>query len=237
MASHGSVQALSPQGLKVVAILVALLAVPLGWLGFTSLVAGLSHSQAQLFLDDWGKSGQEPSERAWQLTTNAAERARVWYPGTNAAYADSLGRAYEWYKVKLPFGHPEAEAARRQAVEAYRESIASRPLWPYTWAQLAFAKLRLLEFDDEFDLALKKAAELGRERVRVHAPLAEIGMIAWPSLDTEQRAATWRSLELVLRYDPRRAKYLHQLAKEANLYPQLCAALDPELLQKRRWCR
>lgn len=234
--SRSSAAAISPAGLRVLSGLVLLLALPLTYLAFTTLMAGLSHQQAWLFLDDWGRSGEAPSERAWQLTVDAAENAVAWSPADNGEYADTLGRAYEWYGIDAPFGDASAEDARRMAVSAYRESITSRPLWPYTRVQLAYAKLRLLEFDDEFHQVLSEARRLGAGRVRIHAPLAEIGMIAWPQLNADERKATWQSLELVLRYHHRRANPLQALAKDAGLHDQLCAALDPELLQKRRWC-
>ncbi|PSL15777.1 hypothetical protein CLV44_10358 [Marinobacterium halophilum] len=236
MSTHAS--ALPPAGLKVLSVLLLLLALPLGYLGFTTFVAALSHQQAKLFLDHWGDKKTEPSVQAWQVAVDASEHALSWSPGSNGAYADTQGRVYEWYQVQsAPFGDSAAELARRKALAAYRQSVESRPLWPYTRVQVAYAKLRLLEFDAEFDTALVRARTLGEGRVRVHAPLVEIGMIAWPSLDAEQRAATWESLALLLRYAPRKAKSLQVLAQKAGLYPQLCVSLDPDLLKQRGWCQ
>lgn len=227
---------LSSAGLKGLAVVVIFLALPLFYLGFSSFIAGVSGNQAQLFLDDWSKKGTDPSDRAWQVAVEAANRALKWTPGPGAAHADRLGRIYEWYLISRPFGDPEAEPARHQAVEAYRLAIASRPLWPFTRIQLAYAKLRLLEFDNEFYQQLEEARRLAPWRVRIHGPLAEIGMIAWPQLNRQQQTETWQSLELVLRYDPRRARPLRDLAERAGLTASLCRAIDPVLLRQHGWC-
>ena len=227
---------LPPARLKLLVGVVVLLVLPLLYLSFTTLMAGITGRQAQMFLDDWGQKGKDPSEKAWQFAVDAAERSLEWTPGSGAAHADRLGRILEWYRVSQPFGDAEAEPARRQAVEAYRQSVEARPLWPYTRIQLAYAKLRLLEFDDEFHQQLAEARRLAPWRVRIHGPLAEIGMIAWPQLNAQQKAETWQSLELVLRYDPRRAKPLQDLAERAGLTTAMCKAVDSELLKQRRWC-
>jgi hypothetical protein len=222
--------------LKLVVGVVVLLVLPLLYLSFTTLMAGITGRQAQMFLDDWGQKGTDPTEKAWQFAVDAAERSLEWTPGSGSGHADRLGRIYEWYRVSLPFGDADAEPARRKAVEAYRQSVEARPLWPYTRIQLAYAKLRLLEFDAEFHQQLAEARRLAPWRVRIHGPLAEIGMIAWPQLSEQEKAETWQSLELVLRYDARRAKPLQNLAERAGLTASMCAALDPQLLKQRRWC-
>lgn len=227
---------LPPARLKLVVGLVVLLVLPLLYLSFTTLMAGITGRQAQMFLDDWGQKGNDPSEKAWQFAVDAAARSLDWTPGSGAGHADRLGRIYEWYRVSQPFGDADAEPARRKAVEAYRQSVEARPLWPYTRIQLAYAKLRLLEFDAEFHQQLAEARRLAPWRVRIHGPLAEIGMIAWPQLSEQEKAETWQSLELVLRYDPSRAKPLQDLAERAGLTTAMCKAVDSELLKQRRWC-
>lgn len=234
--SRSRSSALSPKVHKLLAGMVLVLVLPLFYLGFTSLMAGISGYQAQLFLDDWSRNGSDPSDKAWQFAVDAAERSLEWTPGAGAVHADRLGRIYEWYRVSKPLGDAEAESARRLAVDAYRRSIEARPLWPFTHVQLAYAKLRLLEFDTEFHHHLAEARRLAPGRVRVHASLAEIGMIAWPQLSAEQQVETWQSLQLVLRYDPRRARPLYSLAEQAGLTDSLCTSLDPELLKQRKWC-
>jgi len=227
---------LPPTRLKLLVGVVVLLVLPLLYLSFTTLMAGITGRQAQMFLDDWGQKSNDPSEKAWQFAVDAAARSLEWKPGSGAAHADRLGRILEWYRVNQPFGDADAEPARRKAVEAYRQSVEARPLWPYTRIQLAYAKLRLLEFDAEFHQQLAEARRLAPWRVRIHGPLAEIGMIAWPQLSEQEKAETWQSLELVLRYDPSRAKPLQDLAERAGLTTAMCKAVDSELLKQRRWC-
>ncbi|GGC06628.1 hypothetical protein GCM10011352_36060 [Marinobacterium zhoushanense] len=221
---------------KPVCVLLLLLCLPMLYLSLASFLSGVSSSQAEMFVSHWSDKREQPSEPAWQAARSAAERAVSLVPGTNGDYWDRLGRVYEWRYIAQPFGAETAEASRQRALEGYRASVKARPLWPHTWMQLAFIKLRLLQFDDEFDRALAQASELGPWRMNVQAQLAEIGMIAWPQLSSEQKAATWESLERTLRYSLSRARPLQDLAKRAGLYNELCAAVDPALLAQRKWC-
>ncbi|KEA64210.1 hypothetical protein ADIMK_1456 [Marinobacterium lacunae] len=217
-------------------VLLLLLCLPMLYLSVTYFLAGVSSAQAEMFLRDWSSKKTPPSEPAWQAAQAAAERSVSLVPGTNGDYWDRLGRVYEWRYLSQPFGADSAQASRERALEGYRASVKARPLWPYTWTQLAFIKLRLLQFDDEFDQALVQAFKLGPWRMNVQAQLAEVGMITWPQLNPEQKASTWESLERTLRHSPQRARVLQDLAKRAGLYNELCAALDPALLAQRKWC-
>ncbi|MBV1790206.1 hypothetical protein KQ940_19295 [Marinobacterium sp. D7] len=216
--------------------LLLVVCLPMLYLSATSFMSGVSSSQAEMFLRYWGEKREQPSDPAWLAAAAAAERAVSVGPGTNGDYWDRLGRIYEWRYINEPFGSELADASRERALEGYRASVEARPLWPHTWVQLAFVKLRLLEFDDEFDRALVQAFTLGPWRMNVQAQLAEIGMIAWPQLTPEQKAATWESMERTLRYSSQRARPLQDLAKRAGLYNELCAAVDPALLAQRKWC-
>jgi len=214
----------------------ALLALGLIVIAFMTLASSIYASQSRMFLNDWGKKGELPSEKAWSVAAQAAERAVSLSVTGQGEYLDRLGRVHEWRHVTLPFGAEAASESRQKALEAYRASVEVRPLWPYTWVQLAFIKLRLLQFDSEFHTALQRADELGPTRLRVQAPLAEISFIAWPQLDQHQRQAAWQAFEFTLRQDGRRAGRLKGLIDQARLTEEMCGVVDPELTSGRKWC-
>ncbi len=216
--------------------LLLVLALPLLYLAGVQLLAGVASVQAEMFLKDWEQKRTAPSERAWQVALAAAQRSNNLLPLDNGEYLDRLGRVHEWQGVFEPFGDTGAAGSRRDALSAYRQAAQQRPLWPHTWSQLAYSKLRLLEFDHEFDQALLEADRLGPWRMNVQAQLAEIGMIAWPQLDQHQRRSVWVSLQKTLMYDMSRARPLVQLARDAGLYRQMCLTLDERLLAERKLC-
>ncbi|GAA0691888.1 hypothetical protein GCM10009104_18600 [Marinobacterium maritimum] len=217
-------------------IALLLLALPLLYLAGGQLLAGIASVQGEMFLQDWEQKRTAPSERAWQVAFEAANRSNSLLPIDNGEYLDRLGRVNEWQGVFKPFGDVESIESRRDALTAYRQAAQLRPLWPHTWAQLAYIKLRLLEFDKEFDQALLQADRLGPWRMSVQAQLAEIGMIAWPQLDQQQRRSVWMSLQKTLMYDAARTRPLVQLARDAGLYRQMCLTLDERLLAERKLC-
>lgn len=221
---------------KLFAITLAVMALALMAVSAMTLLSSMHASQAQMFLDDWGNRGELPSEKAWHVAAQAAERSTALSVTAQGKYLDRLGRVYEWQHVTLPFGATAATESRQKALAAYRSSIETRPLWPYTWVQLAFVKLRLLEFDQEFDRALQQANQLGPTRVRVQAPLAEISFIAWPQMDEGQRQTAWQAFEFTLGQDGRRAARLKGLIDQAGLTDEMCRVVDSELTARRKWC-
>jgi len=62
------------------------------------------------------------------------------------------------------------------AKEYYRQSLAVRPAWPLTWANLALVKADLLEFDAEMDQSLMQAAAYGPYEPGVLELVSSIGL-------------------------------------------------------------
>lgn len=204
--------------------------------GARMLVADLAAYQAGTFVSDWHRRGVVPSERAWQVAGSAATRAVAAAPVGMAENYDRLGRVHEWRHQASYFGDPAAEGSRRAALSAYRHAVELRPLWPYGWVRLAFVKLSLLEFDAEFDRALRQAAELGPWRLRGNAGIAEIGLTAWHELDGGQRALVLESARRVVAQNQREGGKLLDLASRLHRLGDVCAVLAPELVARQPLC-
>jgi hypothetical protein len=221
-----------PARLPIVLLLV--LAALLLWSGGRLLLAGIADYQAEAFILDWEKSAVEPGERAWEVGHAAAQRAVELYPVADGERLDRLGRIYSWKQFRQPYGAAEAEDSRRAALQAYREAVSVRPLWPYTWARLAHTKLYLLEIDDEFSHAFNQAFSLGPWRIGVNRELAQIGLIAWPKLDIEQRQKTLESIRRTSAFSAQEARKLLLTAQQVKRLQTFCAALGEKLSSKYR---
>lgn len=218
--------ALWPGGRRPALMLLIGFCVFLALLGGRLLLAGVFAWQAEDFLKDWNRLGRVPSERAWEVGYQAAQRAVYFFPGANGDYLDRLGRILEARDSNLPLGAPEAEASRRAALEAYRDATRARPLWPYTWTQIAYVKLRLLEFDAEFDQAFARSFELAPWRIQSNALLAEIALRAWPSLDEHQREQGREAIRRSVDWDRRTARRMEHLAVGLGMQWTFCGALE-----------
>lgn len=233
---RGDSQDVKPLTSRMALLLAALLSLPLLYGGTGLLLAGIASYQAQSFLDDWARKGERPDVHAWQIAHDAAQRAIDLHPGANGAYLERLGRIHLWKQFGLPFGAPEAERTRRAALQAFRAAGEARPTWPFNWTALAYAKLYLLEFDDEFAHALEQARNLGPSRLIINRSLAEIGLIAWPQLSDEQRRATISAAEKTVKHSTKEAQGLLAIASSGGMHDQLCASLADSLKQQRKIC-
>lgn len=220
-----------------IALLLALaLGLPLLYGGACLLLAGIASYQAEAFLQDWEKKGQEPDARAWQVARDAAQRAIDRHPVANGAYLHRLGLIEQWKQFRQPLGVAEAEASRHAALQAFRAATEARPTWPEHWSALAYAKLYLLEFDGEFHDALRKAHELGPWRIEINRRLAEIGYLAWPQLSATEHETIRLAAQRTVAYSRREAQQLLSIADYAAMTEELCGSLPLELRTARKIC-
>lgn len=211
------------------------LSLALLYAGGRLLLAGIAGFQAQAFLNDWTSKGQEPSPQAWQIAHGAARRAIDLYPTDNGEYLERLGRVLQWQHLRQP-ASAELEQSRRQALQAFRAATEARPTWPNNWVALAYAKLYLLELDDEFAHALQQAQTLGHTRIDINRDLAEIGLIAWLALDEQQEKDTLEAARRTVAFSQREAQNLLTIAEAVDMTTELCESLDAALKQTRKIC-
>lgn len=217
-------------GLAVVLALALLVA------GSRMLLAGVASYQAEAFLEDWSAKAEEPSERAWQIAHEAAQRAIDRYPTANGAYLERLGLIQQWKEFRQPFGALQAMGSRQAAAQAFREAISVRPNWPDNWAALAHAKLYLSEFDPEFHHALAQAHALAPWRIGVNSRLAEIGFITWPQLDVIERERILESARRTVVYSPVESKKIFTIAVNTGMTDALCNSLPKALKTTHKIC-
>ena len=235
--SRSNPRTATPVTLRLILLLVLLASLALLFCGSRLLLAGIASYQTQAFLDDWMRKGEEPNPRAWQIAHDAAQRAIALYPGSNGEYLERLGRVLQWKQFRHPLGADTAEQSRREALQAFRAASEARPTWPNNWVALAYAKLYLLEFDNEFGRALQQAQALGPNRIEINRTLAEIGFIAWAQLNDEQRRATLESARRTVKHGPKETKNLLVIASQTGMSSELCDSLDAELKDTRKICR
>ena len=217
---------------RLVAALVALLALVSLILGLRLGVAALKDYQASSFLSSWERQRTIPSEQAWQVGLSAARQAQAWFPGSNAQLTERLGYFWQWRAHQLGAqgagATPALAEAKQQAIQQFREAIKLRPQWPFAWLGLAYAKLVANQLDSEFEQALILAQQYAPERNPVNARVAEIGLIAWSHLSPAQQQRVMLSIVKTHRYSPSSRKALLDLAAELQHLSWLCVELSEQ---------
>lgn len=195
-------------------------------LGSRLLMAGLHQYRASVFLSDWEKKRQAPSDAAWQAAEQAMQEAQGWYPAPNADYAEQLGYMWQWraYDANPTMAH--SQDYQQQAIQAFRQATQLRPSWPYAWSGLAYAKLVAGEHDQEFSRAMQQAVHYGPSRIGVNRRVAEIGLISWPHMDLELRTLTLEQAGYAARYSHSNRAQLFTLAAEIGRVEMLCEYLQ-----------
>lgn len=143
--------------------------------------------------------GELPAPGEWRRAQEQLQRALELDPH-NPAHAETLARWYERYTLRLPRSSALASAYLEQSAAHLRTALASRPGSPYTWANLALVKLRLAQFDAEFQAAFENAWRLGPWEPEVQFTLAQIAFRAWDKLGPGAREAARGALANAARH-------------------------------------
>lgn len=191
-------------------------------LGSAMTSAGMGKVRAEAFMDSWAQGGGEPGAVAWEAVSQAAANAVSFYPVANGEYEDRLGRVFLWHDYRQPFGAPTARESRELALKAFQRSLAARPVAPATHARLAHTYLYLKRLDASFVGHLGQARHQGPWQSDVNRELAEVGLLAWPSLAPAQRAQVMEAFCATLMLPPPQQDPLPELARRAGQSASLC---------------
>ena len=195
------------------------------YFGVRMLLSDISGFQADSFILDWRNRGTVGSQPAWDVAHAAALRSIHFSPVRDGANFHRAGTVNEWLYSKSPPGSPEAMKSRLDARKAYRQAVQARGSWPYSWLRLAQVKMELLQFDSEFDNAMRQSIHFGRWRPRVNFRIALIGLISWHELSDEQHVLILEAAVRSIQQDPQKGRELIALAEGMHLEDRLCESL------------
>lgn len=88
------------------------------------------------------------------------------------------------------------------------EAEAARPGWPWIRTRLTYTEFGLGQLDEEFALALQRAAELGCGRLAVDPDLAHLGLFGWTALSLDQRRLTLEAAGRTVAHSRREVRQL-----------------------------
>ncbi len=213
-----------------------LAALTLAGLAVELLQAGIASQRAERYLQHAQKLDPALSEQARHKAYEAIRRAVERYPVANGEYLDRLGRV-----IVMQAEASEAEASSRPALEesrdVFRASLAERPLWPWTWLRLAHSKVLLGEFDEELDMALNRANELGRGHADIDRDMARLGFFTWADLSASQRRLTLAAAGRAASHSRQDAELVYGIAKQTGRSIPFCWSLEPALKTQQRICK
>lgn len=199
-------------------------------------VADVAWQPARAVLARWEAAGGAPGAEALEQARAALALAHALDP-LNPRYVQESARVQEWSAIGLPPWEAGTRERLEEALATYREAIALRPTWPYAWAGLARAKLRLLQLDGEFERAVERAGALGPWEPEVLLALTEIDLLAGPLLPETARVQVAAATEHALRQQPREViRLAARLGQAERLRPRLDGdrALESQLEREER---
>ncbi|MTI12907.1 hypothetical protein [Sansalvadorimonas verongulae] len=208
---------------------VLLLLPVLGWLIVTSLQnlkASAVNSQTQQYMTFWREELRQSKgqytlpEKMVKVARKGAERAIALAPN-KPEYRVAQAQVEDWV-VQDAQRHGKVldagdKAFQQQGIQAYREAIKMRPAWPYTWADLAMAKARANEIDQEFFNALERATTLGPWEQPVMNTVTQLGLWYGDWLPATVKTAVDENLVRYAGKYPRQAMTVARAQKKTDV--------------------
>lgn len=127
---------------------------------------------------------------------------------------EELGRIHQYRVVQEAEGVPPSEPELGKSLAYYRQSLALRPAWPYGWMGIMLLKITENQFDEDFAVAMKRAAALGPWEPGIQMGIAEDGLAVRDRLPEELRKLVMDTVEKGLQ---RESQYIMAVAEQYGL--------------------
>jgi predicted Zn-dependent protease len=195
------------------------LVVGLVWLAINSLEAGAAGTkvfEAGVTMRSFSapRAPQPPGDAALRGTRDELLRAQAMTPRDPAIH-ELLG-LIDARRGNGGESFPDATAHFLRALEL-------RPTSPQTWSDLAAMKYRTGDTGREFEVAIRRAAELGRFEPEVQGVLANYGLSTWSEVGEETRAAVEMTISTAMK---RNSLEMLQIAERRGRLEVACHHLD-----------
>lgn len=223
------------KGSQLLALAIFCVAVSTALAGGAMLISAVYSSQADAFLKDWKEKGEVPSEQAWQITHTAVLRANRFYPVASGALLDQKGRVLEWYNFSAWGDKALGQQYQQEAIEAYRQSLTSRPTWPFTWRNLALAKLRATELDEELYHTSERALHFGPFEKSV---LIDVAGISFQEMRRDTRFVQLATTTVIRlsQWNAAEKKRIWQRVRQEGALLTICEALPEGFKREQKVC-
>ena len=164
-------------------------------------LADIDNYKVRVSIKQWENDVDSFSTEDWDKTYSTAKAALEKDP-YNPELLWLMGIVNEWNSFQA-HNQSHNNQNRKLALDYYRKAIELRPQWPYTWSSIALLKYKMSEFDQEFQLALNNATELGPWEPNVQKIIAEVGLSSWIELEHTQRITIVENIKRGVTMQPR----------------------------------
>ena len=193
-------------------------------------IADIKAYPARYAIAEWEKDSRFPSQEELDKAIKAINTAISWQPN-NPEVSDLKGRLNH-YKALISENQLVRNSALQEALKSYKHSIAQRPQWPYSWANLALIKAQLGEFDNDYKQAIRQSATNGPWENAVNIAITEAGLIGWRTLSSEEQLLIIENIQRGMR---RNLNHIKVIINRYNSRSLICAYL-PKDRYRRKLC-
>ncbi len=202
------------------------------WLSIKEAVVAVLWRGVSDYPRQWTDAPETLSVDSWGRSREFVDSALDWDP-RDPQLLQTAGLIYWWGAWTNRDDPMISGPYMMQGLEHLRDATRMRPASPGAWADLALAKHRSGQWDEEFQYAYAMAWSHGGWFKSVILNAVELGFDAWSKFTPENRDYFYQALA---RAELRDKGWLWHLAGEKGKVFVLCLALH-DSQPTRDWCR
>ena len=211
-----------------VLVIVILLGI-LAWAGIRAVAA--RHFLAARTITTSMVDSEQYTQAQINEATTRVMRALSYFP-KHPDYLDLAGNLQELQADQPGVVGKAHREALEGAADYYRNALAVRPLWPYSWVNLLSVKDKLGQVDMEFNSAMHRAVETGPWEPGVLSQVMSSGLHRWEYLGRTEKELIQKVIKTALKVQPRE---VFSLVRSYGRPDLVCDKSDG-YSQITRWC-
>lgn len=185
-------------------------------------------------IESWlGRNAVQPSQAMMENHIEFSEQSLEWSP-INPRYKELQARLLIMQVADLSSNN-EVLNYLDQILELHKQAAVERPQWPFSWANIAFLKSFMRQFDDEYEMAVQNAIAYGPYEVGALQRVVQSGTRSWNDIGTNSQDLIFQAVANSAEIDGRSAQNLKKNLVAYNLRDQVCenASFHSETSKKR----
>ncbi len=195
------------------------------YLSFRWMVGDFYGDRVAHTIARWQSAEAPPSAKSIETHLEFANRSLEWAPA-NPRYKELKALVFLFQAQSMAREDPELLILIEEMIQLHRAAAIDRPRWAISWANLAWTKSFIREYDQEFHAAIRNAVTFGPYEVFALDRVVRSAVPIWENLEAEEKAPVTEAIANGVLMSPGFARNVRSVLEDNNLLQKVCDSVS-----------